>query len=117
MMPVSATAAASARRPLANLTQARIARALKGRTRYRYVKPQVVAEGEGWKIISPCCSRRVDPHGGIIDIAWIEPLGDGRWRLNARDHARACWQPVVDSRQLQVLLDHLCADPQQEFWK
>lgn len=116
-MICEAATAAPLRRPVANLTQARIERALKERTRYRYVRPQVVAEGRGWKVVSPCCSRRVDPEGGIIDIAWIEPLGDGCWRLHVRDHARARWEPAVDARQLQPLLDHLCADPHREFWK
>lgn len=108
---------APARARVANLVQTRIERALGGRARYRYVKPQVVAEGQGWKIISPCCSRRVDPAGGVIDIAWIEPLEDGYWRLHARDHARARWQPVLEWSRLEPLLDHLRVDPGREFWK
>jgi hypothetical protein len=107
---------AAARPPVSDVTQLRIVRALKDRARYRYVKPEVAPEGAGWKIVSPCCSRRVDPAGGVIDIAWIEPHGNG-WRLHARDHARARWQAVLDARQLQTLLERLCLDPSREFWK
>ncbi|MEW6168757.1 MAG: hypothetical protein AB1651_13830 [Pseudomonadota bacterium] len=108
--------AAALRPPVADVTQRRILRALNERSRYRYVKPEIAPEGEGWKISSPCCSRRVDPEGGVIDIAWIEPIGQG-WRLHARDHAQARWQPVLDARRLQTLLERLRLDPFREFWK
>ncbi len=96
--------------------RARIQRALKGRSRYRYVKPQVIGEGAGWKVVSPCCSRRIDPDGGVIDIAWLEPRANG-WCLHARDHERGLWLPVLESAQLQDLLEQLCADAQHRFWK
>ncbi len=46
---------------------------------------------------SPCCSRNVDPEGGVIDIALLEPCMLPRqaapvgWRLHSRDHAGATW--------------------------
>jgi hypothetical protein len=45
-----------------------IVQALAGRTRYRYVQPLGAAhdarrEGLGWVIVSPNCSRQIDPHG------------------------------------------------------
>jgi len=97
------------------LEQRRIERALRGRRRYRYVQPQVLAEGQGWKVISPCCSRRVDPDGGVIDIAWLEPLGGHRWLLHARDHAAGRWHPVKEGA-LPELLDQLSGDPLHQFW-
>jgi hypothetical protein len=53
----------------------------------------VSAEGGGWKIVSPNCSRSVDSNGGDIAIAWLQPQGDGRWRLHARDHVNQAWVP------------------------
>lgn len=97
------------------LESRRIARALAHRDRYRYVHPEVVAEPGGWRIVSPCCSRRIDPAGGVIDIAWIERLAQG-WRLHRRDHAAPCWRPVLESTRLQELLDRLASDPLHEFW-
>lgn len=68
----------------------RIARALAARERYRYVWPHVSPAERGYRISSPCCSRRVDPQGGEIDIDWIEHVrSSGRWRLHRRDHAAA----------------------------
>ena len=49
----------------------RIARAIQGRERYRYVKPHVIAAEAGYLVRSPCCSRNVDPAGGEIDIALL----------------------------------------------
>lgn len=98
-----------------SLEQRRIERALRARSRYRYVQPQVLAEGEGWRIQSPCCSRRIDPEGGVIDIAWLERVDALRWRLHARDHQSACWRLVEDG-SLMHLLERLTADPVHEFW-
>jgi len=97
------------------LESRRIARALARRERYRYVHPEVIAEGGGWKVVSPCCSRRVDPDGGVIDIAWIEPSDIG-WRLHRHDHSADAWQPVLESRRFQDLMDRLSSDPLHEFW-
>jgi hypothetical protein len=95
----------------------RIERALPQRSRYRYVHPRVVAEGAGWKVVSPNCSRNVDPAGGDIDIAWLVPDPEGGWLLHARDHARQCWVHRRSEASLALLLAHLCADPQREYWQ
>lgn len=101
--------------PRLDLTQRRIERALRKRERYRYVQPEVQALEQGWCVRSPCCSRRVDAQGGVIDIAWLTPLGAARWRLHARDHGEARWRAVAEG-SLQQLLEHLVGDPLHEFW-
>lgn len=50
-----------------DLLQRRLERALRERVRYRYVQPNVLIEGSSYRIQSPCCSRKVDPTGGVID--------------------------------------------------
>lgn len=98
-----------------DMDRGRIERALRQRVRYRYVRPQVMREVDGWRIVSPCCSRNVDADGGLIDIAWLRndpPL----WRLYARDHAHAIWVEHERSEQLCELLDAICLDPQRLFW-
>lgn len=102
----------AARRALKQITQA-----LEHRVRYKYVKPRVEREGLGWKVVSPNCSRNVDPEGGEIDIAWLMPLSTGGWLLYACDHAQGCWRLCRQDAALQPLLDHLCADPEREFWQ
>lgn len=99
----------------AELERRRLERALEKRSRYRYVHPQVVAEGCGWRVASPCCSRNVDPQGGEIDIAWFEPAEDG-WRLHARNHAQGCWVPYAQAARLMDLVDVVCTDPLRVFW-
>ncbi len=94
---------------------AHIRRVLRSRLRYRYVRPQVLRAESGWRIVSPCCSRKIDPQGGLIDIAWIEPLPNG-WRLHARDHSRGCWVAEQESAELADLLDTLRRDPLHRFW-
>lgn len=95
---------------------ARIQRSLRARLRYRYVRPHVKREGAGWKIVSPNCSRNIDPDGGEIDIAWFEPLPAGRWLLHARDHASAAWRPVCGTRDLTSALEIVCADESRVYW-
>ena len=56
-----------------DLLQHRLERALRERVRYRYVTPNVLREGTSYRIQSPCCSRTVDPSGGVIDIALLVP--------------------------------------------
>ncbi len=99
-----------------SLDAARIERALPRRTRYKYVQPRVEREGLGWRIVSPNCSRNIDPEGGEIDIAWLVPKNEGGWLLHARNHLDGCWRL---SRQgpLHELLELLCADPAREFWQ
>jgi len=96
--------------------QLHIVRALPQRERYRYVLPLVLREGAGWKIVSPNCSRNVDPGGGDIDIAWFEPLPDGLWRLHARNHAAARWRAMADGLTLDAAIARVNADPLREFW-
>lgn len=108
-------ARSAGRSPERSLEQRRIERALAQRERYRYVHPCVQAHGTGWRIVSPCCSRRVDPNGGVIDIAWLQPLAAPRWRLHARDHDAQCWRAVLEGG-LAELLDRLARDPLHQFW-
>jgi len=101
-----------------SLDARRIANALDGRTRYKYVSPRVVREGLGWKIVSPNCSRNIDPDGGEIDIAWLVPDGaTGAWLLFSRDHVQDCWMMRRRDPRLAPLLEHVCLDPQREFWQ
>jgi hypothetical protein len=95
----------------------RIRRALESRRRYRYVEPRVVGIAGGYRIESPCCSRNIDPAGGMIDIARLDEVaGSGHWLLHCRDHARQRW--VVHGRvdSLREALAVLCDDPDRLFW-
>jgi hypothetical protein len=95
----------------------RILRALKRRARYRYVSPEVQAEADGYRILSPCCSRNVDASGGRIDIARLVCDGQpGAWLLYSRNHVEQAWELQGEGR-LNALLAILCADPQRVFWK
>ncbi|MGE0071652.1 MAG: hypothetical protein AB7S55_01125 [Thiomonas sp.] len=100
-----------------DLVHARIERAIARRSRYRYVRPRVEAEGSGWKIVSPNCSRNIDKQGGDIDIAWLTPDGEGGWLLFARDHARQSWDLRARSRSLDALLTRLVVDRDREYWR
>jgi hypothetical protein len=93
-----------------------IERALKDRVRYRYVQPTVMQEGEGFRIEAPCCSRNVDPEGGVIPIARLVPAPDGRWSLQAHDHVAAEWRVHADGLSLGEALDTLCVDAERRFW-
>lgn len=99
------------------LDRARIARALARRERYKYVRPRVEREGLGWKVVSPNCSRSVDPAGGEIGIAWLVPASNGQWLLHARDHAHDCWVLKAAGLRLDEALSRLCVDPNREFWQ
>lgn len=105
------------------LDRVRIEVALEARQRYKYVRPQVLQEGLGWKVRSPNCSRNIDPAGGEIDIAWLVPtppvdagLPDA-WLLQARDHAAACWRLVLRASTLAEALERLVQDEAREFWQ
>ena len=102
---------------VSSLDARRIENALAARARYKYVKPRVEREGLGWKVVSPNCSRNIDPQGGDIDIAWLVPHNGGGWLLFSRDHAQDCWQLRHHKASLPAVLDHLCADPAREFWQ
>jgi hypothetical protein len=99
------------------LEPARILRAIAQRRRYRYVQPRVEREGLGWKIVSPNCSRNIDPGGGEIDIAWFVPANEGAWLLHARDHARGCWVLKASGLSLADALAAVCEDAQREYWQ
>ena len=102
--------------PVRNLTLHRVQRALRQRLRYRYVRPQVLVEGAAYRIQSPCCSRKVDPSGGMIDIALLVPHGANRWCLCSRDHAAQQWVPRLQNVTLETLLSALCVDQERQFW-
>jgi hypothetical protein len=98
--------------------QQRIARLLDRRRRYRYVTPTVVPVSGGYRIESPCCSRNIDPDGGVIDIALL--LYDGQrsqWRLFCRDHTRQSWELHSAYGRLHELLEGLNADVDRTFWQ
>jgi len=95
----------------------RIVRALKRRARYRYVSPEVQVEADGYRILSPCCSRTVDTDGAKIDIARLVCKGGpGAWLLYSHDHVAQSWELQGEGR-LHALLALLCTDPQRIFWK
>lgn len=100
-----------------NLARLRIERAIRARHRYRYVKPRVEPEGEGWRIVSPNCSRSVQPDGGDIPIAWLRPVQGGQWQLHAHDDAQHAWVLRAEHPALTQVLSLLCDDPQREFWR
>jgi hypothetical protein len=94
----------------------RIERALRERARYRYVHPEVLCTGDGWLVVSPCCSRTVDQQGGTIDIALIRRIHPDFWTLAARDREADCWCTVDSGNRVDELLPQLCADPLRIFW-
>lgn len=99
-----------------DLVVRRVERALKERVRYRYVTPLVLREGESYRIQSPCCSRTVDPSGGMIDIALLVPHEGSHWCLCSRNHANSTWVAQFQNESLEVLLDVLCVDTERQFW-
>jgi hypothetical protein len=99
-----------------DLLQHRLERALRERVRYRYVSPTVLVEGDSYRIQSPCCSRKVDPSGGLIDIALLVPHQGNRWCLCSRDHAGNRWVARFQDETLDAVLDLLCVDSAHQFW-
>ncbi len=96
----------------------RIERALKERERYRYVSPIVAGMTGGYRIQSPCCSRNIDPDGGVVDIALvIHDAGRGGWQLFRKDHVKGVWEADSTFDRLIELLDVLNADPERRFWQ
>ncbi len=96
----------------------RVVRALETRQRYRYVEPSVLPTEDGYLIRSACCSRNIDPDGGVIDIALLRWDKDSPgWCLYRRDHAAQGW--ITDSRfaRLPELFERLNADPDRIFWQ
>ena len=96
----------------------RILRALEKRRRYRYVTPLLLKTTNGYRIQSPCCSRNIDPDGGVVDIALL--LFDERkanWRLLRKDHSVGVWELDSEFPRLAELLDHLNEDAERRFWQ
>lgn len=99
------------------LDRKRIERTLEKRERYRYVSPRVVPDLDerGYRIESPCCSRNVEPAGGIIDIALLKYL-QPQWLLYRKDHACRIWvlHSLCDS--LHEALGILLPDHERVFF-
>lgn len=96
----------------------RIERALEARRRYRYVSPMLFRTANGYKIQSPCCSRNVDPDGGVVDIALVLFDETRRtWRLLRKDHALGVWELDSEYGRLPDLLSHLNEDADRRFWQ
>jgi hypothetical protein len=118
---LAATLEQAAIRTLAHpneLDRKRIERALKTRKRYRYVTPKVTTTVGGYRIESPCCSRNVDPSGGVVDVALLLHDADGaKWELFRKNHARDMWQLDGTHARLHGALDRLSADPERRFWQ
>lgn len=100
------------------LDRRRIERALESRKRYRYVTPEVHPTEEGYLIQSSCCSRNIDPDGGVIDIAKLEfnPVRKC-WRLYHKDHEIGYWIMHGEYQSLPQILDLLNQDPDRRFWQ
>lgn len=101
-----------------DIDRKRIERALDRRARYRYVTPEVHVARDGYRIVSPCCSRRIRPDGGVIDIAWLRYVGASRrWRLYRKDHERICWELREEFANLFDALEELTLDADQAYWQ
>lgn len=96
----------------------RIRRALLARSRYRYVSPDVLPVLLGYRIVSPCCSRRIDAGGEVIDIALLRFWpGQRRWSLHYKDHGADEWLHYADYGRLHELLEQLNEDENRVFWQ
>jgi hypothetical protein len=96
----------------------RIERALGKRKRYRYVTPEVRPIADGYEIVSPCCSRNIDPDGGVIDIARLEfQAHSKRWMLYCKDHEIDHWIRYGEFLALHQILEFLNEDPDRRFWQ
>lgn len=96
----------------------RITQMLERRARYRYVSVSVLPADNGCRIVSPCCSRTVDPHGGMIDIAQVVfDESASQWKLFNKHHERNEWQLYLCADKLVSLIDCLNEDPSRLFWQ
>ncbi len=94
-----------------------IERAIGKRKRYRYVQPRVRVTPDAIVVESPCCSRRIDPEGGVVEVALMQRLPAGGWVLYRKDHLSATWKLHSVHERLTDLLEPLKDDPQREFWQ
>lgn len=100
------------------LDRRRIERSLENRKRYRYVSPTVRVIQDGYLIESPCCSRNIDPEGGIIDVALLLYVpGVCPWRLYRKEHSTRQWELYSRYQRLVELLDELNTDTLRLFWQ
>jgi hypothetical protein len=96
----------------------RIERAIAGRKRYRYVSPSVHTIDGGYFVRSPCCSRNIDPGGGVVDVALVQQRNALLpWLLYCKDHDAQQWLLYASYHQLAELLADLNADPDRRFWQ
>jgi hypothetical protein len=102
---------------LSELERKQIERAIERRSRYRYVRPTVRMVPDGLLVESPCCSRRIDAAGGMVEIALLKRLPSGRWELYRKDHSSAAWKLHTPNARLTDLLDSLKSDPDRIFWQ
>lgn len=101
-----------------DLERKRIEHALARRKRYRYVSPRVATVPGGYQIMSPCCSRRIDPNGGIVDIArLIFAEAQRHWLLYRKDHDAGTWRLHAEYDALPALLQQINNDPGRIFWR
>jgi hypothetical protein len=101
-----------------DLDRKRIERALKSRKRYRYVSPIVTPATDGYHVKSPCCSRNVDPDGGVVDVALLCHVAEtGVWNLFWKDHDKNVWELHSVHQRLAAAVDELNADPERTFWQ
>ncbi len=101
-----------------DLDRKRIERALKARKRYRYVSPTVAPVAGGYRVESPCCSRNIDPDGGVVDVELLLHDADGaQWQLFRKDHQTATWHLHSVHDRLVALVDRLGDDPNRLFWQ
>jgi hypothetical protein len=94
-----------------------IQRAIEKRKRYRFVRPTVRMLPDGILVESPCCSRRIDPTGGMVHVALLQRMPSGGWQLYCRDHSTLSWKLHSPHAQLADLLDSLVTDPDRIFWQ
>lgn len=96
----------------------RIEYALLKRARYRYVSVSVLPEENGYRIVSPCCSRTIDPNGGDIDIALMKfDESANMWKLFSKNHMNQVWFLHLRAETICQLLECLNEDPAKLFWQ
>ncbi|MDQ0505267.1 DUF3024 domain-containing protein [Xanthobacter agilis] len=101
-----------------DLDRKRIERTLKARKRYRYVEPRVLGAPDGYRIESACCSRNVDPDGGVVDIALLRFDAEaGTWHLFRKNHEAKSWELDSTHPRLVELLQLLNDDSERKFWQ